>query len=273
MSAEWALRAEDVEVRFGGVAAVDGVGASLERGRVTALVGPNGSGKSTLLRAMSRLVVPRSGTVALPDVPDVAVLRGRDFARRVGLLAQQRPTPAGITVRDLVGYGRHPHRRGWRGTDAGGATAVARALSLTGLEDLADQALETLSGGQLQRAWLASALAQETDVLLLDEPINHLDLRYQVEVLDLVRSLADEHGVAVGVVLHDLDHAAEVADRVVVLSGGRVVADGTPEEALTEDVLSAVYEIDVRVGRDPVDGALRVRTRPVRGCARPPALV
>jgi ferric hydroxamate transport system ATP-binding protein len=273
MSTPWAMRADDVAVRFGAVDAVAGVSTHLEAGRVTALVGPNGSGKSTLLRAMSRLVTPDAGRVQLPDVPDVAALSTRDLARRVALLAQQRPTPAGITVRDVVGYGRHPHRRGWRGTDPDGAAAVDRAIAMTGLSALEHATLETLSGGQLQRAWVAAAMAQDTAVLLLDEPINHLDLRYQVEVLELVRRLADEHGVAVGVVLHDLGHAAEVADRVVVLSAGRVVADGTPEEALTSDVLSAVYEIAVHVTRDPVCGTLRVRARPVAGRVRQADLV
>ncbi|MEJ5914357.1 ABC transporter ATP-binding protein [Pseudokineococcus sp. 1T1Z-3] len=264
----WALRTEDLRVRHGDVTAVDGVHVHLVRGAVTALVGPNGSGKSTLLRAMSRLVVPSEGRVSLPDVRDVTALGTRELARRVGLLAQHRPTPAGITVRDVVGYGRHPHRRGWRGTDPGGPAAVDRALLLTGLADRQHLLLETLSGGQLQRAWVAAALAQDTEVLLLDEPINHLDLRYQVEVLELVRSLADRHHVAVGVVLHDLDHAAEVADRVVVLSRGRVVADGPPAQALTGEVLSEVYEIPVRVTTDPEDGALRVRARPLLGRTR-----
>lgn len=271
-NSEWSLRARSVSVALGGTAIVHDADFDLTAGTVTALVGPNGSGKSTLLRSLSRLLRPTSGQVSLPDVPDAVALSPRAFARRVTLLAQQRPTPAGITVHDIVEFGRHPHRAGWRGRDEAGAAAIDRALALTGLEPLRDAPLETLSGGQLQRAWFASALAQDTGVLLLDEPTNHLDLRYQVEILDLIRTLADEHDVAVGVVLHDLGHAAEVADRVVVLRDGRIVADAAPHEALRSDLLTEVYRIPVTVRHDPETGDLDIRARRIRA-PRPIALV
>ncbi len=258
-----ALRGSDLTVRFGSYEAVSHTDITLTEGTVTALVGPNGSGKSTLLRALSRLVRPDTGTVAVGDVEDTSLLSARDFATRVGLLAQQRITPSGLTVRDLVEFGRHPHRSGWRGRDPQGHGAVERALTLTGLADLQETPLETLSGGQLQRAWFAAALAQDTSVLLLDEPTNHLDLRYQVEVLELVHELASLHGVAVGVVLHDLNHAAEIADRVLVLSRGRVVADGPAHHALDADLLTDVYEIPVTVRCDD-NGELEVRARRFR---------
>jgi iron complex transport system ATP-binding protein len=252
-----AMSAVDVSIGYGGDPVVTGASVELVAGRVTALVGPNGSGKSTLLRGMARLQRLDAGDVALAGA-DAAALSARDFARHVTLLAQSRPTPAGITVRDAVEFGRHPHRQGWRGTDPDGRAAVDRALALAGIADLAGDDVDTLSGGQVQRVWFASALAQDTGVLLLDEPTNHLDLRYQVEVLELMRSLADAHGVAVGVVLHDLEQAAAVADRVLVLSRGRVVADGPPERALTSALLSEVYEIDIVVRADPGTGHLGV---------------
>lgn len=239
-------------------------GLDLVQGEVTALVGPNGSGKSTLLRVASRLLRPDGGVVALDDVDDIRVLTGRQFARRVALLSQQRPTPAGITVHDVVEYGRHPHRTGWRGRDAEGREAVERALAWTGLEPLASVTVDTLSGGQLQRTWFASALAQDAGVLLLDEPTNHLDLRYQMEVLDLIQELAAVRGAAVGVVLHDLNHAAEIADRVVVLHQGSVVADGRPEVALDPELLTEVYEIPISVSQDDVSGVLEIRARRAR---------
>ncbi|MGI6879406.1 ABC transporter ATP-binding protein [Microbacterium sp. gxy059] len=260
----WALRATELSVSFGRTAVVRDASLALEPGRVTALVGPNGSGKSTTLRALCRLVRASGGSVSLPDVEDTRALSPREFAQRITLLAQQRPTPVGITVSDIVGFGRHAHRSGWRGRDPEGAAAIARALTLTGLDDLRDAPLETLSGGQLQRAWFASALAQDTAVLLLDEPTNHLDLRYQVEILDLMRELSDEHDVAVGVVLHDLGHAADVADRILVLSEGRIVADGAPLEALDPALLSDVYGIPVQVAEDPRTGAIDVRVRRAR---------
>ncbi|WOC12424.1 Petrobactin import ATP-binding protein YclP [Gordonia sp. MP11Mi] len=262
--------ARDVSVGFDGVEVVHAADFTLRRGEVTALVGPNGSGKSTLLRALSRLVRRSSGTVSLgDDGTDVGTLSPREFARRVTLLSQQRPTPVGITVRDIVEFGRHPYRSGWRGRDEDGAHAITRALAATGLGHMSDVPLETLSGGQLQRAWFASALAQQTEVLLLDEPTNHLDLRYQVEVLELIRSLADEHGVAVGVVLHELNHAADIADQIVVLDSGRVVAAGTPEQALKPALLTQVWGLPITVTEDPTSGLLEVRVRRARTTSVP----
>ncbi|UWE10305.1 ABC transporter ATP-binding protein [Actinacidiphila bryophytorum] len=230
---------------------------------VTALVGPNGSGKSTLLRTLARLQRARSGSLTLEEEQgagtDGFALDSRQFARRVALLTQGRPTPSGLSVRDVVEFGRHPHRGRWGRQDPGGAAVVDRALALTGVTHLAARGVEQLSGGQLQRVWLASCLAQETGVLLLDEPTTYLDLRYQVELLDLVRDLADDHAIAVGVVLHDLDQAAAVADRVALLAQGRIVADGTPEDVLAPGLLSEVYGIRIDVETDPSTGRLRTR--------------
>ena len=237
---------------------VDRVSFRLAAGAVTALVGPNGSGKSTLLRSLARLHKPASGAVVLGDKP-AAALSAKDFAREVTLLTQHRPVPAGVSVRDVVGYGRHPHRSGWRGADTEGAAAIDRAMALTGVTGMADRGVDELSGGELQRVWLASCLAQDTAVLLLDEPTNHLDLRYQVDILDVMRELADDHGVAVGVVLHDLDHAAAVADEVVLLSEGRVVASGAVRDVLTEEHLTRAYGVTVHVAADPVTGTVHCR--------------
>ncbi|MFF7149868.1 ABC transporter ATP-binding protein [Streptomyces griseoaurantiacus] len=251
-------------VAYDGVDVVHAAGLTLRPGEVTALVGPNGSGKSTLLRTLARLQRPRGGTLTL-EAPeeggpaDGLALNGREFARRVALLTQGRPTPSGLTVRDLVAFGRYPHRGRWGRHDPGGAAAVDRALALTGVTALADRGADHLSGGQLQRVWLASCLAQETGVLLLDEPTTYLDLRYQVELLDLIRDLADDHGIAVGVVLHDLDQAAAVADRITLLGAGRVLAEGPPEDVLVPDLLTRTYGIRIEVGTDPLTGRLRTR--------------
>ncbi len=193
------------------------------------------------------------------DVVDGLALTPKAFARQVALLTQGRPVPGGLRVRDLVAFGRHPHRGRFGGQDPDGRTVVADALDVTGLTELADRPADELSGGQLQRVWLASCLAQQTGVLLLDEPTTYLDLRYQVELLDLVRDLADVHGTAVGVVLHDLDQAAAVADRLVLLRAGVVVADGTPAAVLDAARLSDVYGIRIDVHLDPATGALRTR--------------
>ena len=256
------LTVRKVTAGYRGVTVVDSASLAVRRGRVTALVGPNGSGKSTLLRTLARLHRPDTGDVLL-DGGDHArpaqSLTAREFARHVSLLSQHRPTPAGLLVRDVVAFGRHPHRGRWRAEDPEGPRTVATAMDVTGVATMADRPVEELSGGELQRVWLATCLAQDTGVLLLDEPTNHLDLRYQVEVLDLMRDLADDHGVAVGVVLHDLVHAAEVADEVVLLHDGRVLASGPPTDVITEHNLSTAYGIAVRVTADPATGALVLR--------------
>lgn len=241
------LQGTNLTIAYGTHTVIHDASLHLQPGTVTALVGPNGSGKSTLLRSLSRLHSPNHGTITLNKTTPINSLSAKEFARQITLLSQARPTPAGLTVHDVVEFGRHPHRHGWRGTDPHGPDAVKRALALTGIAPLAHHHVDTLSGGQLQRVWFASALAQNTSILLLDEPTNHLDLRYQVEILQLMRQLADAHSITVGVVLHDLNHAAAVADTVLVLDQGQVVAEGPPHLAFTSDLLTTVYDIDVVV--------------------------
>jgi iron-chelate-transporting ATPase len=254
-----ALTGADLTLAYDGRTVVHSAGIELPAGRVVALVGPNGSGKSTLLRALARLHHPESGTVRLPD-GDALALKPKDFARRVTLLTQSRPTPGGVRVRDVVAYGRHPYRGRFGTGDADGPQVVDRAMKLTGVDAMAERPVDELSGGELQRVWLATCLAQDTGVVLLDEPTTFLDLRYQMEILDTVRELADDHGVAIGVVLHDLDQAAAVADHVVLLSKGEVRASGPPAEVLTAEKLSEVYGLRIEVHLD--EGG-RVRTQPI----------
>ncbi|MFF3503679.1 ABC transporter ATP-binding protein [Streptomyces sp. NPDC003247] len=255
------LAATGVTVAYDGTDVVHDAAVVLRPGEVTVLVGPNGSGKSTLLRTVARLQRARSATLRIDTDTDGLALTARDFARHVALLTQGRPTPSGLTVRDVVEFGRYPYRGRFGRPDPDASAAVDRALALTGVTELAARGADHLSGGQLQRVWLASCLAQETGVLLLDEPTTYLDLRYQVELLDLIRDLADDHGIAVGVVLHDLDQAAAVGDRITLLEAGRIVADGPPEDVLTPERLTAVYGIRIDVDTDPLTG--RLRTRPI----------
>nr|WP_221936344.1 ABC transporter ATP-binding protein [Leucobacter aridicollis] len=233
---------------------------TLRPGRVTALVGPNGSGKSTLLRAIARLHDTNSGDVTLAasdaEPRRASALSAKEFAREVAMLSQSRPHPSGLSVRDIVTYGRHPHRGRFAGLRDQDRAAVDTALELTGLTQMADRSADQLSGGELQRVWLGTALAQDTGVLLLDEPTNHLDLKHQMDTLDLICDLA-ARGTAVGVVLHDLDQAAGVADEVVLLAGGTVLAAGAPEDVLTGEHLSAVYGL-------PIDTTVDEETKRVR---------
>jgi ferric hydroxamate transport system ATP-binding protein len=253
------LTARDVTVSYGHTDVVHGADLRLAAGRVTALIGPNGSGKSTLLRAIARLHRPRGGSIELDDGTDALTLGRTEFAQTVTVLSQGRPTPGGLSVRDVVQFGRYPYRRRFRAGDEDGSRIVEQAMAITGIREFCDRGIEQLSGGQLQRVWLASCLAQDTGILLLDEPTTYLDLRYQVEILDLIRELADRHGVTVGVVLHDLDQAAALADHVVLLSSGRIVAAGTPAEVYDAELLTRTYGIRIDVDTDASTGAMRTR--------------
>ena len=222
-------------------------------GRITAIVGANACGKSTLLRSMSRLLTPRAGQVLL-DGKAIHRMPPRRVAQVMGLLPQSPIAPEGITVADLVSRGRHPHHgilSRWSPADD---AAVAAALEATKTVDLAERAVDELSGGQRQRVWIAMALAQQTDLLLLDEPTTFLDISHQVEVLDLLTDLNHRRGTTVVMVLHDLNLAARYADHLVAMAGGRLHAQGTPEAVLTVDTVRAVFGLDSRIIPDPTSG-------------------
>ena len=246
------LATERLDLGYDGTRVVHALDLRLPPGRVTAIVGPNGCGKSTLLGALARVHGPQGGAVLI-DGRDLAGLRPRDAARRIGLLPQQAEAPDGLTIRDLVRYGRHPHQgllRQWSPEDA---TAVDRALTAADLLDLADRPLDTLSGGQRQRAWIAMVVAQQTAVVLLDEPTSALDLGHQLEVLDLVHDLAAQ-GRTVVLVLHDLSTACRHADHLVAMREGRVVAEGPPADVVTTDLVRELYGVEAVVLRDPTSG-------------------
>ena len=222
-------------------------------GRITAIVGANACGKSTLLRSMSRLLTPRAGQVLL-DGKAIHKMPPRRVAQVMGLLPQSPTAPEGITVADLVSRGRHPHHgilSRWSPADD---AAVAAALEATRIVDLAERAVDELSGGQRQRVWIAMALAQQTDLLLLDEPTTFLDISHQVEVLDLLTDLNHRRGTTVVMVLHDLNLAARYADHLVAMAGGRLHAQGTPEAVLTAENVRAVFGLDSRIIPDPTSG-------------------
>jgi iron complex transport system ATP-binding protein len=216
-------------------------------------VAPNGCGKSTLLRALGRLLKPSGGQVLL-DGKRIDRIPTREVAKVLGLLPQAPTAPEGLTVGDLVARGRHPHQAWYRQWSADDEDAVAQALEWTGISDLAERPVDELSGGQRQRAWISMALAQGTDLLLLDEPTTFLDLVGQVDVLELVRRLHSEAGRTVVMVLHDLNLAARYADRLVAMREGRIVAAGEPAEVITEPLLAEVFGLAARVIPDPVAG-------------------
>ncbi|MFF7633413.1 ABC transporter ATP-binding protein [Kitasatospora sp. NPDC008050] len=247
------LAAQGLSLRYGARTIVDGLDLTLPGGAVTAVVGPNACGKSTLLRGLARLLDPAGGTVTL-DGSDLHRMPARALAKRMGLLPQQPVTPEAITVEALVRLGRYPHQRllsPWSATDQ---AAVEAALERTGTAELRDQPVDQLSGGQRQRAWIALTLAQDTELLLLDEPTTFLDLRHQLDVLDLVARLHEELGRTVVMVLHDLGQAARYADHLVVLHEGRLAAAGPPGEVLDAELVERVFQVPCRVIPDPETG-------------------
>jgi iron complex transport system ATP-binding protein len=253
VTANRTLVIDRLSLGYGDRTVIDGLDLAVPPGRISAIVGPNASGKSTLLRSMSRLLAPCVGRVLL-DGASVHRMPAKDLARILGLLPQSPLAPEGITVADLVGRGRQPHQGMFSRWTHADDVAVADALDATETADLADRAVDELSGGQRQRVWIAMALAQQTDVLLLDEPTTFLDVSHQIEVLDLLTDLNRSKGTTIVMVLHDLNLAARYADHLVALAAGRVYAEGDPATVLTEDVVRAVFGIDSRVIIDPTSG-------------------
>ena len=251
MTTQSRLSAVDVTLGYGDRTVVDGLDLDVLPGGITTVIGPNGCGKSTLLRALGRLLKPSGGSVVL-DGRDLSSMRTRDVAQVLGLLPQAPVAPEGLTVADLVARGRHPHQRWFRQWSSDDEQVVAAALASTGIADLADRPVDQLSGGQRQRAWISMALAQGTDLLLLDEPTTYLDLAHALEVMDLVDTLHEEHGRTVVMVLHDLNLAARYSDQLVVMKDGRVVAQGTPREVLSAELLLDVFGLRAVVGDEPV---------------------
>ena len=253
MTSTHRLVAEGLALGYGDRLVIRSLDLRIPPGRMTAIVGANACGKSTLLRSMSRLLAPRAGHVLL-DGKQVHRSPAKELARKLGLLPQSPLAPEGITVSDLVGRGRHPHQgvfsRWTRDDDA----AVAAALEATSTVELADRPVDELSGGQRQRVWIAMALAQQTDVLLLDEPTTFLDVSHQVEVLDLLTDLNRNRGTTIVMVLHDLNLAARYADHLVALAGGEIHSAGEPETVLTADTVRAVFGLESQVIEDPTSG-------------------
>ncbi|WP_328301287.1 ABC transporter ATP-binding protein [Streptomyces sp. NBC_00435] len=244
------LAAKGVTVGYGDRTVIDALDVTIPVGVVTTIIGPNGCGKSTLLRTLSRLLKPTSGSVVL-DGEDIARLRTRDVAKKLGLLPQAPVAPEGLTVADLVARGRHPHQSWLRQWSSDDASVVERALAMTGVADLADRPVDALSGGQRQRVWISMTLAQGTDLLLLDEPTTYLDLAHAIDVLDLVDDL-HESGCTVVMVLHDLNLAARYSDNLIVMKAGSVLAQGHPRDVLTAELLHEAFGLRAMVIDDPV---------------------
>jgi iron complex transport system ATP-binding protein len=247
------LVAQDLSLAYQGNTIIQDLSLTIPAEKITVLVGANGCGKSTLLKGLARLLKPTSGGVYL-DGKSILAGSTKSVARQLGLLPQSPIAPEGLTVKDLVSQGRYPYqdwRQQWSIQDR---QIVREALEMTDLVAMSDRRLDTLSGGQRQRAWIAMSLAQNTKILLLDEPTTFLDLAHQMEVLDLLYRLNQHQGRTIVMVLHDLDRACRYADYLVTIKAGRVFAAGTPAEIVTTELVEAVFNLKCQIYPDPIAG-------------------
>ncbi|MFJ6079247.1 ABC transporter ATP-binding protein [Pseudarthrobacter sp. NPDC092419] len=247
------LEARNLSLGYEGKTIIESLSLAVPNTHVTSVIGPNGCGKSTLLRGLGRLLAPQSGDVFLDGTP-LRRQSTRHVATRVSVLPQTPRAPSGLTVADLVSRGRHPRQKWYQQFSTSDESAVEWALAATDILELADMPLEDLSGGQRQRAWISMTLAQETGILLLDEPTTYLDLAHQVDLLELVRTLNREHGRTVVMVLHDISLAARYSDHIVAMKDGRIVAQGSPAEVITPERLLDVFGLAARVVPEPTEG-------------------
>jgi iron complex transport system ATP-binding protein len=247
------LHTEALTLAYDAAIVIHELSITIPAGQITALVGPNGCGKSTLLRGIARLLSPRGGAAYL-DGRAIHQIPTRELALRLGILPQSPSAPEGLTVRELVAQGRYPHQAWFQQWSPADEAAVGQALEITGMADLADRPVDALSGGQRQRAWIAMTLAQETPIILLDEPTTFLDLAHQIEILQLLEHLHRAEHRTIVMVVHDLNHATRHAHHVIALRDGRVAAAGPPAEVVTPALLRQVFGVEAEVLPDPRTG-------------------
>lgn len=244
------LETQNLSVAYGKQTIIPNLSVSIPKGKITALIGPNGCGKSTLLKTLVRINKPIAGDVLFEN-KSLSTYGDKILARSLSLLPQILVNPEGITVRKLVEYGRSPYVSHWGRLGQGDQIIVEQAMRDTGVFEFADKPVESLSGGQRQRAWIAMVIAQDTDVVMLDEPTTYLDMSHQVELMSLMQQM-NAKGKTVVVVLHDLNQACRYCDHLVVLDQGHLVTEGSPDQVLTENMLSSVFDLKARVFRDPI---------------------
>ncbi|MBL3730902.1 ABC transporter ATP-binding protein [Lysinibacillus sp. HST-98] len=229
----------------------EGLNLTIEEGKVTTIIGPNGCGKSTLLKTIGRILKKQQGTVFLQE-QNMQNLSTKDIAKKLAILSQTPIAPGQLKVEELIAYGRYPHRNNVNRLTNKDEEMIEWALTVTNTMEYRNRELAQLSGGQRQRVWLAMALAQETNILLLDEPTTYLDMAHQLEVLDIVKGLNEHHSCTVVMVLHDINHAARYSDHLIAMRKGIIMQTGTPQEILSAEVMRKVFNIDARIMEDPV---------------------
>ncbi|OUM86092.1 MAG: iron-dicitrate transporter ATP-binding subunit [Bacillus thermozeamaize] len=247
------LHTQQLDIGYGEALIVKNLNLSIPTGKITALVGANGSGKSTILKTMARIMKPRAGVVLL-DGKAIHGQSTKEVAKQLAILPQNPIAPEGLTVSELVGYGRFPHQKGFGSLTRDDREVIRWAIHVTGLEAFSDRPVDQLSGGQRQRAWIAMALAQQTDILFLDEPTTYLDMAHQLEILQLLQKLNRDEGRTIVMVVHDLNHASRYAHHMVAIKSGMVVSEGSPHQVMTKDMLREVFGIEADILTDPRTG-------------------
>ena len=246
-----AFRMENLSSGYEQVRVFEGLNLTIEDGKITTIIGPNGCGKSTLLKTIGRILKKQQGTVYLQD-QNMQNLSTKEIAKKLAILSQTPIAPGQLKVEELIAYGRYPHRNNVNRLTRKDEEMIEWALTVTNTNDYRNRELAQLSGGQRQRVWLAMALAQETNILLLDEPTTYLDMAHQLEVLEIVKNLNAQHSCTIVMVLHDINHAARYSDHLIAMRQGAVMKTGTPQEILCADVMREVFNINARIMEDPV---------------------
>lgn len=240
------IKASSVQIGYGDNVIIDNIDLSVYKGQITTIIGPNGSGKSTVLKAMTRLLNCKNGIVSL-DKCNIQKINSREFAKKIGVLPQKHSAPPDFKVKDLVGYGRMPHQKWYKENSESDEKIIDWAIDITGINNLKDKSINACSGGESQRVWFATVLAQKPEILFLDEPTTYLDISHQLELMNLVKKLKNTSDIGIVMVLHDLSHALEVSDRIIVIKNGRKYSEGTPSEVITPKMMKEVYGVDCQI--------------------------
>lgn len=245
--------AEHTDIAYGKRIIVEDLSVEIPAGKITALIGANGSGKSTILKTMCRLMAPVRGQIVL-DGKAIHSQPTKELAKRLSVLPQNPEAPEGLTVKELISYGRSPHKAGFGRLNQKDEEIIARAMKVTSITEFAQRPLDQLSGGQRQRAWIAMCIAQDTDIMFLDEPTTFLDMAHQLEVMKLLKKLNEEFGRTIVMIVHDLNHATRFADHIIAIKAGKIVSQGTPQEVVTAQVCREVFGVVADILTDAYSG-------------------